>query len=278
MNQITRTLTAKNVSLGQRVGAALSDLREGLECWHMWAGLGWRDVRVRYDRSVLGPLWLTISMGVWTLAIGILYSELLHSDIQSYLPYLAAGIIIWTFITSIIIDSSKVFIEANALITEIPLPFSVYIYRMLWKNLIIAAHNLLVLAIVFIYFQVPVRATALFSLLGLLFVIVNGVTAGMLLGLVSARFRDLPPVFDSIIRVLFFLTPIMWEPKLLAGKKQLLLTFNPFHYFLKVLRDPLLGNTPALHDWIVMVSITVAGWVIALVLFGRYKDRIAYWV
>src|SRR5689334_17341702 len=73
------------------------DLLSGIWDWPMWTTLGWNDIRQRYRRSVLGPFWITISMAVFITLLGVIYSHIFKIELQTYLPYLALGYIIWGF-------------------------------------------------------------------------------------------------------------------------------------------------------------------------------------
>ena len=105
----------------------------------------------------------------------------------------------------------------------------------------------------------------------------NGIWAGLLLGIVSARFRDVPPVVSSIVRICFFVTPIIWMPELVPARA-LVLEANPFFHLVEVVRAPLLGQAPGLESWIAVLLITCAGWLVTFAFFRRYRRRIAYWV
>src|SRR3712207_563712 len=83
---------------------ALADIVEGLKRWPLWVTLGWQDIRQRYRRSMLGPFWLTISMGILIGVVGVLYAALFRQDISVYLPYLAAGLMTWGLISTILLD------------------------------------------------------------------------------------------------------------------------------------------------------------------------------
>ena len=61
-----------------QIAAALLDLVKGARSFHLWGLLGWQDVRRRYRRSIIGPFWLTISMGVLVAVLSILYGALLQ--------------------------------------------------------------------------------------------------------------------------------------------------------------------------------------------------------
>ena len=62
------------------VKETLSDIVTGLFMYNLWGRLGWNDILQRYQRSILGPLWLTISMAVLIGALGLLYAKLFKVD------------------------------------------------------------------------------------------------------------------------------------------------------------------------------------------------------
>ena len=68
--------------------SALADLVSGARHYELWGMMGWQDIRQRYSRSVLGPVWPTPNMGLMVLGLGILYAGLFHQTIDAYLPFL----------------------------------------------------------------------------------------------------------------------------------------------------------------------------------------------
>ena len=97
---------------------ALQDVRDGWGQRELWGHLGWQDIRQRYRRSLLGPLWITISMAVTAIALGILYAGLFGNSLEEQLPYILVGFIVWGFIAGCINEGSEVFIANVGLITH----------------------------------------------------------------------------------------------------------------------------------------------------------------
>lgn len=256
---------------------ALDDLRDGWRKRELWTTLGLHDIRQRYRRSMIGPFWITISMGIMIAALGTLYSQIFQLEIKEYLPYLAAGLFSWALISNIINDSCQVFIGGEHLIKQLSAPLSIYVYRMLWSNLLLAAHNVWVYVLTAMIFSVEVTWATLLFLPALALLIINGIWVGLFFGVFSVRFRDVPMTVQNITQVMFFITPIFWKPEMLPGRA-LLLDANPFYHFVTILRSPLLGQAPPLEHWIAAIMTAVLGWAIALVFYSAYRWRIAYWV
>ena len=256
---------------------ALRDIAQGACAFRLWGSLGWLDIRQRYRRSTLGPFWLTISMGVLVGGLGMLYAGLFRMDVADYLPFVAAGLILWGLISGLITEGCDAFIRTGDLIKQVNTPLSVHVYRVVWRNLIVFAHNVVIYVVAAVWFSIQPGWAGLLILPGLALLCLNGVWMGLLLGLVSARFRDVPQIAASVVQLAFFLTPIIWKPELLP-ERAFVLDLNPFFHLVEVVRAPALGQAPGLVSWLAAAGITLGGWLVTLLMYRRYRWRIAYWV
>ena len=256
---------------------AVRDLVDGLQRWQLWGLMGWQDIRLRYRRSVLGPFWLTLSMGVMIGTLGFLFATLFKMPVRDYLPFLCLGFLAWGLISGLITDGCTVFIDTEHIIKQVKLPFSTFVYRVVWRNLIIFAHNVVVYLVVAVVFGIWAGAAALLLLPGLGLIAANAMWVGLLFGIVGARFRDVPPIVSSLLQVAFYLTPIIWKPELL-GNRIAFVQVNPFFHFVELVRAPLLGQVPAPLTWAVVLGVTAGGWLVTFFFFRRFRSRIPYWV
>ena len=81
-------------------------------------------------------------MGVFILVLGVIYSRLFHTELETYLPYLTVGFVVWGFMSASANDSCIAFIEGSRIIKQIKLPYSVYVLRVVWRNFIIFLHTI----------------------------------------------------------------------------------------------------------------------------------------
>jgi ABC-2 type transport system permease protein/lipopolysaccharide transport system permease protein len=245
--------------------------------WELWGTLGWNDIAQRYRRSLIGPFWLTLSMGVMVATIGFVYAVLFQQPLRDYLPYLALGIIAWGLLSSIVLETCTVFIGSEGIIRQVRVPFSAHVFRMLWRNLIVFAHNLLIYFVVAVVFSINPGLQLLLIFPGLLLIGLNGLWIGMLLGAVSARFRDLQMIMSNVMQILFYVTPIVWKPEQLS-KYPAVYDLNPLHHFLELIRMPLLGNAPLPGTWLSVIAVTIIGYFVTFFFIVRFRNRIAYWI
>ncbi|KEI43545.1 galactan export ABC transporter permease subunit Wzm/RfbD [Saccharopolyspora rectivirgula] len=261
---------------------AFNDIRGGIRQRELWAHLGWQDIKQRYRRSVIGPLWITIGMGMTAAALGLLYSQLFQQEINTFLPYLTVGFIIWNFILGCLTEGTEVFIANEGLMKQLPAPISVHVLRLVWRQTLFLAHNMVVYLIVLAIFQMPVNWTLVLAVPAVVLLMVNGAWVALLFGIVATRFRDIPPVINSLSTLLFFMTPIVWRADILEqrgqGDRAYLAEFNPLYHYIEIIRDPLIGQPPQLLNWIVVLGCTVVGWLLALLVMRNYRARVTYWI
>jgi ABC-2 type transport system permease protein/lipopolysaccharide transport system permease protein len=113
---------------------------------------------------------------------------------------------------------------------------------------------------------------------GLFLIVLNGVAFGLILGLLSARFRDIPLIVTNLVQLVFFATPILWRAESLPPDRAWVVQINPFHYLIGNLREPMLGHAPAASSWAIAVATTAAVLAVGVALYARYRARIAYWL
>ena len=255
------------------------DILAALKCYELAGVLGWQDIRQRYRRSSLGPFWLTISMGVLIGALGLVFGTIFDTPMNKLLPFLTAGLILWTLISSVLNEGCMGFTAAEGLIKQISLPLFIHILRVLWRNLIIFAHNLVIFPVVLLVFWRPFSVAALLAILGLVLLMINLSWMALLLGVFCTRYRDVPQIVASLLQVLFYLTPIIWMPQLLPRRASiLLLNTNPLFHLIEIVRAPLLGTTPSAMNWQFSILLALAGWGFTILFYGRFRSRIAYWL
>ncbi|MGH3996670.1 MAG: ABC transporter permease, partial [Pseudonocardiaceae bacterium] len=165
---------------------------------------------------------------------------------------------------------------------------SVHVFRLVWRQLLFFGHNVLVWIVLMIVF--PPRAprefgwSSLLALPALALNVLNGVWVEVLIGIIATRYRDVAPVSASIVTLMFFMTPIVWDYEQLkstpgsVGERARLAELNPFLHYIEILRRPMIGEPFEIRHWVVTAAITVVGWAVALLVLRNYRARVSYWV
>jgi lipopolysaccharide transport system permease protein len=256
---------------------ALRDVADGLRLWRLAVTLGWLDIKLRYRGSMLGPLWLTLSTAVMVSALGVLYAALFHINVREYLPFLALSQVLWGFLSTVIADGCTCFTASEPLILSMRMPLSVHAARVLVRNLLVLAHNVIVIVGVYLWFSIWPGATLTLAVPGVLLWMVDAFAVALLLGAVGARFRDIPPIVASIVQIAFFITPIIWKPQQL-GVRAWVLPYNPFFALIDVVRAPMLGELPSAMTWVMALVYSLVLLGIAWWIFTRARGRVPFWL
>ncbi len=261
---------------------AWADLATGFGKRELWLHLGWQDIKQRYRRSVLGPIWITIATGTMAVALGGLYSTLFHLPLAEHLPYVTLGLIIWNLINASILEGADVFVANEGLIKQLPTPLSVHVYRLVWRQIILFGHNIVIFVIIAIIFPQPWKWTDLAFIPALALIALNCVWVALCFGILATRYRDISPLLFSLVQLLFYVTPIIWNDATLreqgAGTWAKVIEFNPLLHYVDIVRAPLLGADQELRHWVVVIVLTIIGWTVTAFAMRQYRSRVAYWV
>ena len=256
---------------------AIADLGEAARLWRLGTTLAWLDVKGRYRGSMLGPLWLTLSTAVMVAALGFLYSTLFKMVLREYLPFLALSLVLWGYVQTRVSEACLGFTQNDAIIRAVRMPFSLYGGRIVLRNVIVLAHNIIVIVVVFAIFDTWPGARAALALPGVVLWLVDSLAVTMALAAICARFRDIPPIVASIMQIAFFVSPVIWRPELIHRGARFL-PLNPFYSLFEIVRGPLLGEIPGHMIWFSALGYSVLMIALAWLLFVRVRGRLAFWV
>jgi ABC-type polysaccharide/polyol phosphate export permease len=239
--------------------------------------LAFQDILTRYRGSIIGPWWITITMGALVLGIGINYAALFHQPISELLPYVAFGLVIWGFISSSISEGGEAFVASGAIIRQSALPLPLFVLRCVIRNYVNLAHHLVIIIGVMLWFRIFPGVGLLWIVPGLVLVTLNLAWLSLLLAVISARFRDVPQIVTAVLQFVFFLSPIFWKaPPEMANS--FLVRYNPFSLAVEAIRRPALTGECPSHAFLFLSILAVVGWVGALLVYNQIRRRVVHFL
>ena len=256
---------------------ALRDLRTSFERIGLAWSLAWHDISSRYRGSILGPFWITLSMGLMVVGIGVVYANLFGIALKDFLPLVALGIVFFGTISGTITEGCDTFVHAAGMLSQTSLPMFTFVWRTVFRNVINLAHHLVIVIAVLIYYGYWRHTNAAVAALGLVFLVLNASWISMLAGIASARFRDIPQIVTSVMQFAIFVTPVFWPVNRL-GAHHFVLDFNPFYHMLEAVRAPLMGGGVAPHTYLFLAGMAAAGWLFTFSLFANIRRRLVHYL
>jgi ABC-2 type transport system permease protein len=282
-NFVIARFSMKSLSLqadGSSFSDAIDDIIGALRHFSNWFFLAVTAVRLRYRRSILGPLWITLTTAIFIFFIGYLYSGIIATNFNDYLLNLALGWILWHFISDSLLQGAQTFLQASRVIQNSNIPKFAFVLKTVLTNLIVFSNAMLIPALVFVVTGVPFSLATFLVIPAFVLIVLSAVWASTLFGVICARYRDLYPLLQAVVRVLFFMTPILWSPDMLApgSTRRLVTDLNPLAHYIAIWRKPLMGEYPDAISWLVTIGCTISGLCVAFVVFALCRRRLVFWV
>jgi ABC-type polysaccharide/polyol phosphate export permease len=257
--------------------AAADDWSRALRLPALWMNLALEDLRDRYRRTVLGIMWVVISFALFVAVKVLVFGQMSAASNREFAVFVTLGFGAWTFISSMVADACNAYLHSRAWILGTSVPYPVYLLQATARNWMVFLLILLVVAASLFWKPTPWTAAALFAPVGLLAYFATSLWLAALLAPLCARFHDLYHTVQTGMRLLFFVTPILWMPGK-SGMLAELAQVNPITHYLAIVRDPLLYNHVPLDSWRVVLAINAVGVVVGAVTYASTRRKIAFWV
>jgi ABC-2 type transport system permease protein len=258
----------------------MKELFESLKFVRLVKLLTYLDFKRKYRRSFIGPFWTTISTGLTVGAIALVFGRSIMGEDMNYLLYVVIGMIVWSYISIVIAESNDVLLLNESIIKQMKIPFYVFTMRLMSRNFLLMLHNLILILICYIISPFELRFAQVESLVGFFFLTVNLFFISSTIGIISSRFRDVGQLVTNGLPLFFYATPIIWSVNSIDTDAGIgaLLKFNPLFYFFDVIRSPLMGKDVNLFSYAVIFTCTIINIFFSILLYSRYKNKVAYWL
>ncbi len=247
---------------------------------YFWFSLVRMDLQSRYRHSVLGIGWSLLHPITQSIVICAIFPAILNVELRVFVPHLMSGLACWAYITGATMGGCQCFVQAESYIRQHPLPMAIYPLRTtlgLMFHFLVAL--LLVIAVSWFFNRVNLVFVVVAVMPGIFVFIVFGWSVGVLAGYINTIFRDVQHVTEIAFQILFYLTPIIYMPEhLKAIRAPWLLTYNPLHHFMEMLRQPLRGGLPTTSNLFVVMTLTLMLFVAAAALLKPLQRRIIFYL
>ncbi len=255
-----------------RVG--MNDFLGGWNTRRLWLAFAKEDIGDSHKNTMLGPLWLLINYLTFIATFGFVMQTGVGN--QNYLAYMSVGLLVWFFILEVITQGVTLFFREESFIKGTPLPLSTYVFRLTMQSVIRNSYALVGCLGMLLLTGVFPSVSWLWSGLGILVVIIAAPAVITVCAFMGAYFPDSHYLVSNAMRVGMFLTPVFWIYNGSHGVRHVFYWYNPFTYFLEMVRIPIIDGSMPLKAFYLCVSICVLAWILALFLMGRYRKKVVF--
>ena len=250
---------------------------EARHAWELLYLLTRRDLKLRYQDTILGFFWTAIKPLLFGLVVWFALHKVLN--VETDIPYhlfLLSALLPWTWFQASIMFATPLFANNGSLVKKVPFPSYVLPLATISNNMI---HFVLSLPVLVIFLLLDGRVPGPEWLLGvpLLLLIELALMTGLALFLsaMDVHFRDLEHLVEVVLNLLFYGTPILYPLASVPGRYQDLLRANPLASLMEGWRNLMVENDlPGLEIWPALAA-TVVVLVVGSWVFFRLRPTFA---
>jgi lipopolysaccharide transport system permease protein len=258
---------------------------KALDLHELWAYrellyfLTWRDVKVRYKQTFLGIAWALIqplfTMLVFTLFFGRLAGLDARTEGIPYPVFAYAGLLPWTFFANALTSSGNSLVGSANLITKVYFPRMIVPTAAVAAGLIDLAIGFIMLALLMIYYRVPLSSNLLMLLPLVVLVTILATAVGMWLSALNVKYRDIRFALPFLIQLWMFISPVIYPATLVPANWRWLFALNPVTGIIEGFRSALFGKPFHWTSLAISVVLTLLAMVYAAFSFTRVERRFA---
>ena len=246
--------------------------------WELVKHLALREIKARYKQSFLGFFWVVLNPLLQMIILSVIFSQIIRTDSLGipYPIYLYTGLLPWNFFSIALGTSLGVLVENAPLLKKIYFPREILVLSVIIAKLIDFLFSVVIFLILMVWFHVP------FSPIMLLFIPIFIIQCifmfglGLLLSSLNLLYRDIQYLFNLVIILWFYLTPIIYATELLPAHYQWIFKINPLAVFIMSYRDVLLlGKFPNMGNLALATAISVIIFILSFKLFKRLEGMFA---
>lgn len=228
--------------------------------WDLVTTLVWREVRLRYRRSVLGIIWSMINPLLILVILSFVFQKVVPLNIANYPAYVFCGLISWNWFSACITSANNIILNNADLVKKPHFATETLVLISVGANMV---NYLLTLPILFglmLIDNIHLSWSLLFLplIIALQFVFTTGI--GMILAALNVYFRDTEHLATVALLLWFYITPIFYQSEGVPPEYAWVFNINPMAQLVKSYRQVTLGGSlpdAAGLGWTVLLTVVV---------------------
>jgi len=238
------------------------------------------DFKLRYHGSFLGYAWAVLKPLLMFTVLNFVFSSIFNfrnSGTPNYPLELLTALLMFQFFSEGTTNGMNALVAKAQLVTKIYVPRWTIILGSTINSLFVFGMNLIVLAIFFgIYHVVPSFSGIIMFLIYSILLYVLIVSFSLLTAPLFVRFRDLSMIWEVLITVLMYASPIVYPLTMMPEKVQQLMLFNPLAFIIHFAKQALVSNYfTNIWNFLYLLLGIILVFVVSLLIFRKTEKKVA---
>lgn len=224
------------------------EFRDILQHGHLLYNLVYRDLTVRYKRSVIGFFWTMLNPLLLMTIFVIIFSALFRFQLPHYETYFLSEFLPWTFFAQTTVNSMASMSWNGSLMKRVRVPKSIFTLAGAISGIVNLFLSYVPLILIMAVREVPITPAMLFLPVSFLILAVFTFGVSLTLSAISIYFVDVREMYGVLVTAIMYMCPIMYPMSIVPKRFRSLIEANPLMYLLQIVRDPVYnGRIPSMQ-------------------------------
>ena len=238
-----------------------------------------RDFKTRYKRSILGVLWSMLNP-LLTMAVQyLIFSNLFRWDVDNYAVYLLSGTVVFNFFSEATSQALTSVTGGASLITKVYVPTYVFPLSKVISAYINLGFSTIALYVILLLQRVPLNIYHWFIPMNYLTLGMFSCGMGMILSALMVYFRDTQFIYNVVIVLWTYMTPLFYPVSIIPEKWLWLYKLNPTYQYVTFFRTILLdGRLPSAAQFLLCWGYGIGLMILGVQMFRKLKRNFVLYV
>lgn len=238
-----------------------------------------RDLKVRYQHSLLGYLWSLLNPLLMMIVVSIVFSHMFRFDIENFPLYLLTGQILWNFFSEATNHAMSSIMNGSSLIRKVYLPKYIFPTSRVLSSFVNFLFSCSAIVIMILISGVRVTWSILFVPVPLAYLFLFTLGIGLVLSILATYFRDMLHLWGVLSTAWMYFTPVFYPISQLPEYARKLIMLNPLHHILDNFRSVVLyGRIPSLENNIICLVAALLSLSIGIFVFKKKQGKLILYI
>jgi len=236
-----------------------------------------RAIKTRYKRSVLGVLWTMLNPILTMVVLTLVFSQLFKFSVENYPVYVLSGLVMWNFFSSSTNSAMGEMLWSGGLLGKIYVPKTLFSVSAVGTGLVNLLLALIPLFAITLFLGVKLTSAVVVLPFAILILALFTLGIGLLLSTAVVYFADMLPVYEVLLVIWMYATPIIYPVEIVPENLAWLIKLNPLYYMITIFREPIYnGTVPALEIWLIATGFALIAFILGGFIFTSKANEYAY--
>jgi ABC-type polysaccharide/polyol phosphate export permease len=232
-------------------------------------------MKLRDQSTVLGYLWSFLNPVLMLTILYLFFRYRTGEGIEHFAAYLLVGYVLYNHFAKTTSSSMRVLVDHKHLTIHTIIPKEIIVISSVLSRSSELIISLGVSVLIGLLIGVPLYRSLLFFPVLVLVQIIFILWVSLILAILFVFIRDIDYIYEVLLRVLFFITPIFYTISYVSGIALMIVRLNPLTYLLDFGRGIMIyGTLPDFFPFLVFISLNLILLFLALWLFRRLEPQI----